>query len=108
MAPAVLPTPRGPAHEEKLMDDRSVNPAVRAGDPFAAEAGAKQAKRSHRRTEAELVEAIAEEEVRRGYPMTPRERDGFAWGFFSVEYKRDVREWMRGMGIASEEYGEEA
>ena len=44
MAPRVLPTPRGPAHKEKLMDDRSVNPAVRAGDGFAY-AGAK--KRQH-------------------------------------------------------------
>ena len=90
------------------MDDRSVNPAVRAGDPFAAAAGAKRKGRPHRRTEAELLEAIGEEEAKRGYPLTPRERDGFARRFFSAEYRCDLqREFMRGLGVAVEEDGEE-
>ena len=90
------------------MDDRSVNSAVRAGDPFAAAGAKQQARRSHRRTKAELLEAIAEEEAKRGYPMTPRERDGFARRFLSVEYRADVRAFMRGMGIAYDGDGEEA
>ncbi len=39
-----------------------------------------------RRTEAELIEAIEEDEERQGRTMTPRERIGFALGFFSPSY----------------------
>ena len=80
------------------MDARSVDPATRAGDPFAY-AGAHK---SSPRTEAELVEAIAEEESRRGYPMTPRERDGFARGFFSTEYRAEVCRLMA-LGVVGDE-----
>jgi hypothetical protein len=39
-----------------------------------------------RRTEAELVEALAEEEIRLGRPMTRREISGLALGFFAPSY----------------------
>ncbi len=39
-----------------------------------------------RRTEAELIEAIAEEEIFLGRAMTRRELSGFALGFFSPSY----------------------
>ncbi len=39
-----------------------------------------------RRTEAELVEAIEEDERRQGRAMSPRERRCFALGFFSPSY----------------------
>jgi len=42
-----------------------------------------------RRTAAELIEAIAEDELRQGRSMTPRERNGFALGFFSPSYEVD-------------------
>jgi hypothetical protein len=53
-----------------------------AGDGFYA---------AGRRTETELVEAIAEEEARVGRPMTPCERDGFARGFFAPAYRAETR-----------------
>ena len=81
------------------MDARSVDPATRAGDPFAY-AGERKARSG--RTEAELVEAIAEEESRRGYPMTPRERAGFARGFFSTEYRAEVCRLMA-LGVVGDE-----
>jgi hypothetical protein len=59
-----------------------------AGDPFAAE---RKRVRHSRRTEAELVEAIREDEARQGRPMTPSERDAFARGFFGQEYAAEVR-----------------
>jgi hypothetical protein len=39
-----------------------------------------------RRTEAELVEALAEEEIRLGRAMSRREISGFALGFFAPSY----------------------
>ncbi len=36
------------------------------------------------RAEAELVEAIAEDEAQQGRPMTPTEREAFARGFFGL------------------------
>jgi hypothetical protein len=81
------------------VDDRSVDPATRAGDPFAYVG---ERKDRSPRPEAELVEAIAEEESRRGYPMIPRERDGFARGFFSTEYRAEVRRLIA-FGVVDDE-----
>lgn len=47
-----------------------------------------------RRTEVELVEAIAQDEARQGRPLTPSEREGFARGFFSQEYGEEIRRLM--------------
>ncbi len=54
-----------------------------AGDPFHA---------AGKRTEAELLEALAEDEARQGRPHTPREREAFAQGFFGEDYKQEDRE----------------
>lgn len=40
-----------------------------------------QATGIHRRTEADLAQAIAEDEARQGRPHTPRERAAFAAGY---------------------------
>ena len=85
------------------MDDRSVDPRTRAGDPFAYAA----ARKTSPRTEDELVEAVAEEEARRGYPLTPRERDGFARCFFVTEYRAEVRRLMA-LGVAEPDEDDEA
>jgi hypothetical protein len=66
----------------------SVDPRTLAGGSFAAER--KQVRQS-RHTEAELVEAIAEDEAQQGRPMTPTEREAFARGFFGQEYAAEVR-----------------
>jgi len=84
-----------------LSRDR-VHPKTRAGDPFAAER--KRVRRS-RRTEAELVEAIAEDEARQGHPMTPREREAFARGFFGTEYAAEVRLLARAGLLDDEDEG---
>ncbi len=55
-----------------------------------------------RRTEAELVEALAEDEVQQGRPHTPGEREAFAVGFFSTEYREEVRRLMS-LGVADED-----
>ena len=47
--------------------------------------------RQSRRTEAELAEAIREDEARQGRTMTPTEREAFARGFFGQEYAAEVR-----------------
>jgi hypothetical protein len=67
-----------------------------AGDPIYA---------AGRRTEAELIEALAEEEARLGRPMTPSEREGFARGFFAPEYRTEIR-FMAVMGLLGAEEGE--
>jgi hypothetical protein len=68
----------------------TTDPASIAGDPFAwAGRRLEEPRRglSERRTEAELVEAVYEEEGRRGYPMSYGERVAFARGFFAPEYE---------------------
>ncbi len=70
------------------MSTDSVDPKTRAGDPFRGER--KRIRRS-RRTEAELVEAIREDEARQDRPMTPTEREAFARGFFGQEYAAEIR-----------------
>jgi hypothetical protein len=69
----------------------SVDPATRAGDPFAHASEERLQLRRERRTEAELVEAIREDERQQGRTMTPAERLGFAKGFFGAEYTAEVR-----------------
>ena len=51
-------------------------------------------RRSARFTEQECIQAILEEEARLGRQMTQREREGFARGFFSTEYREDLRRIM--------------
>ena len=53
-----------------------------------------QRQRRARVTEQACQEAIREEEARQGRPLTPREREGFARGFFSEEYRAEVRRLM--------------
>ncbi len=79
-----------------------VHPETRAGDPFAAER--KRIRRS-RRTEAELVEAIAEDEKRQGRTMTPTEREAFARGFFGPEYAAEIRLLARAGLLDDEDEG---
>jgi hypothetical protein len=54
-----------------------------AGDPFYA---------AGKRSEAELLETLAEDEAKQGRPHTPREREAFARGFLGEEYRQEVRE----------------
>jgi hypothetical protein len=55
-----------------------------AGDLFYA---------AGKRTEAELLEALAEDETKQGRPHTPREREAFARGFFGgEEFRQEDRE----------------
>ncbi len=74
------------------MSDRSVDPRTRAGDPGPAtyKAGMAPLKRS-RRTYAEEMEAVAEEEARLGRLMSQREREAFARGFHGEEYVAEIR-----------------
>jgi hypothetical protein len=65
------------------VDEHTISPA---GDPFYA-TGA-------RRTEPELVEALAEDEAKQGRPHTRSERDAFARGFFSEDYRAEIRQLM--------------
>jgi hypothetical protein len=87
------------------LSDRSVDSRTRAGDPFAHAAGRRQLRRE-RRTEAELVEAIREDEEKLGRRMTHGERVGFARGFFGPEYVAEVR-LLSAEGLLDEEDGEE-
>jgi len=87
------------------LSDRSVDPRTRAGDPIAFAAERERVRQS-RRTEAELVEAIHEDEAALGRPHTPSERDGFTRGFFSVEYAAEVRLLARA-GLLDDEDGQE-
>lgn len=87
MAPAGEPpqyTPGARTIGRSPMDDRRIPPAPNRG----------QATGVRRRTEAELIEAIAEDEARQGRPLTPSEREGFARGFFSQEYGEEIRRLM--------------
>src|SRR5215210_3304570 len=72
------------------MSDRSV-PETLAGDPFAHAGVERRQLRRERRTEAELIEAIREDEAKLGRPMTHNERVGFARGFFGREYGTEIR-----------------
>jgi hypothetical protein len=81
----------------------SVRPETLAGDPFAAE---RKRVGQSRRTEAELVEAIFEEETRLGRFMTPGERDAFVRGFHGQEYAAEVRLLAR-TGCLDDEDSEE-
>ena len=72
------------------MSDRSVDPRTLAGDPIAFAAERRQLRRE-RRTAAELIEAIHEDEEKLGRPMSHNERVGFARGFFGPEYVAEVR-----------------
>jgi hypothetical protein len=66
-----------------------------AGDGFYA-AGS--------RTEAELLEDLADDEVKRGRPHTPKEREAFARAFFGKEYRCDMRR-LAALGVEPpEEY----
>ena len=71
------------------MDNRSVDPRTRAGDP-AYKAGMERLRRS-RRTYVEEMEAVAEEEARLGRPMSHREREAFARGFHGELYVEEMR-----------------
>jgi hypothetical protein len=44
--------------------------------------------------EEACLEAMAEEEARLGRPMSQREREGFARGFHSTEYREELRRLM--------------
>ncbi len=57
-----------------------------------------------RRTAAELVEAIREDEGKLGRRMSQGEREGFAKGFFGVEYTAEVR-LLEALGILEDEEG---
>ena len=67
------------------MDERRITPA---GDPIHA---AGQRVRRSRRTEAELIEAIRDDERQTGRTLTPTEREAFARGFFGPEYAEEIR-----------------
>ena len=58
-----------------------------------------------KRIEAELLEALAEDEAKQGLPHTPREREAFARGFLGEEYRqqedREVRECRSCYGSGS-------
>jgi hypothetical protein len=68
--------------KEDTVADRRIPPA---GDPFYA---------AGRRTEAELVEAIAEEEAKQGRSLTPSERVAFAYDFHAPSYRSELRRLM--------------
>ena len=87
------------------MSDRSVDRATRAGDPFAHAGEERRQLRRERRTEAELIEAIREDEAKLGRPMTHGERVGFAKGFFGPEYVAEIR-LLAAEGLLDDEDGE--
>ena len=70
------------------MDDVSVDRRTRADRPLAL--CGERIKRS-RRTFAEEVEAVGEEEDRLGRSMTPTERDAFVRGLHGPEYAAEAR-----------------
>jgi hypothetical protein len=72
------------------MPERRIPPA---GDPFYA---------AGRRTEAELIKAIAEEKARLGRSMSQREREVFARSFFAEEYRGEIR-LLAAMGLLDAE-----
>jgi hypothetical protein len=68
------------------VDEVRISPA---GDPFYA---------ASKRTETELIEAIAEDEAVQGRPHAPREREAFARGFFGEAYRCEIRR-LAALGI---------
>ena len=82
-----------------MSSNRSVDPAVLAGDPFHA-AGTRD--RSHQ----ECVDVMHAEEDRLGRKMTARERDVFARAFHAPAYRSRIR-FLAAMGVLDEEAGEE-
>jgi hypothetical protein len=72
------------------LSEHSVDLRARVGEGIVYAAERERIRKSHR-SEAELVEAIAEDEVQQGRPMTPTEREAFARGFFGQEYAAEVR-----------------
>lgn len=87
------------------MSDRIVDPRTLAGDLIAS-AGERKRTGRERRTEAGLVEAIREDERRLGRPITQGEREGFAKGFFGVEYVAEEVRLLAAQGLLDEEDGE--
>jgi len=85
------------------MSADSVDPRTRAGDPFAAE---RKRVRQSRRTEADLLEAVREDEARQGRPMAPTERESFARGFFGQEYADEIRMLARAGLLDDDDGGE--
>ncbi|MDQ3911061.1 MAG: hypothetical protein M3305_04685 [Actinomycetota bacterium] len=82
-----------------MMDNRN----LAAGDPFAYAGQKRQADLEHigevvRRTHAELLTAIREEQTRLGRDMTDSELDRFAREYHAEEYRRDLRRIMA-MGV---------
>ena len=77
------------------MTDHRITPA---GDPFYA---------AGKRTEAELLEALSEDEAKQGRPHTPQEREAFARGFFGKEYRETLR-YLAAMGIRGPDDEDEA
>jgi hypothetical protein len=65
---------------------------------------AKSVARSRRidTAEAELLEALAEDEALIGRPHTPREREAFAIGFFAGEYCEEIKRLMA-LGVLDED-----
>jgi hypothetical protein len=89
----VLEHPEARPKEVRSLSTDSVDPRTLAGDPFAwAGRRIEEAKLGlrERRTEDELVEAIHQEEARRGQPMTRSEQMAFARGFFAPSYRAEI------------------
>ena len=73
------------------MSTDRVHPETLAGDPFAHAGEERRQLRRERRSAAELVEAIREDEEKLGRPMSHNERVGVARGFFGPVYVAEVR-----------------
>ncbi len=74
------------------MSTDRVHPSTRAGDPSsAAWAAGMERVRRIRRTDAELVEAIREDEERLGRAMSQGEREAFARGFHGEAFVEELR-----------------
>jgi hypothetical protein len=82
------------------VNDRSVDPRTRAGDPFAYTGGKipkgrlPSSKSPGSSTHEECVEAMHEEEARLGRPMSQREREAFARGFHAPSYRAEIGSLM--------------
>ena len=82
---------------------------VAAGDPFAYAGQKRHEDFEHigevvRRTYADLLTAIREEQARIGRHMTDSELDQFARRYYADEYRQDLR---RIMAMGDQEPGEE-
>ena len=84
------------------MDERSVAREVRAGERTARSG---QAQGIRRRTHADLLTAVSQEQARTGRVLTSSELDRFAREFHALEYRQDVRRIMA-FGIGDEEQDE--